>query len=76
VAEMVEFIHQIMPEVKSVGTIYNASEANSVKVVDVARDLFAKAGIKLEEVTVSTSADVLQAAQALQACYPVQRPGI
>jgi putative ABC transport system substrate-binding protein len=65
VAEMVEFIHQIMPEVKSVGTIYNASEANSVKVVDVARDLFAKAGIKLEEVTVSTSADVLQAAQAL-----------
>ena len=65
VADMVEFIHRIMPGAKSVGTIYNASEANSVKVVEVARDLFAKAGIKLEEVTVSTSADVLQAAQAL-----------
>jgi ABC-type uncharacterized transport system substrate-binding protein len=33
----------------------------------VARELFAKAGVTLEEVTVSTSADVLPAAQALAA---------
>jgi ABC-type uncharacterized transport system substrate-binding protein len=47
--------------------IYNNSEANSVKVVSVARELFAKAGVTLEEVTVSTSADVMPAAQALAA---------
>ena len=65
VAEMVEFIHKVMPKTTTIGTIYNASEANSVKVIEVARGLFAKAGIKLDEISVSTSADVLQAAQAL-----------
>ena len=52
---------------KLIGTIYNASEANSVKVIEVARGLFSAAGMKLEEVTVSSSAEVLQAAQALVA---------
>ena len=65
VAEMVEFIRKVMPRATTIGTIYNASEANSVKVIEVARGLFAKAGIKLDEITVSSSADVLQAAQAL-----------
>ena len=65
VGEMVEFIRTVMPKATTVGTIYNASEANSVKIIEVARGLFAKAGIKLDEITVSTSADVLQAAQAL-----------
>src|SRR5262249_46334420 len=54
-----------LPEAKSVGTIYNASEANSVKVVSVARELFGRAGMKLEEVTVGSSSEVLQAGQAL-----------
>jgi ABC-type uncharacterized transport system substrate-binding protein len=67
VQAMVDSIKQTMPGIRSIGTIYNASEANSVKVISVARELFAKAGIKLEEVTVSTSADVLQAALALAA---------
>jgi ABC-type uncharacterized transport system substrate-binding protein len=49
VQEMVNLIRDTVPGVKSVGTIYNASEANSRKVVEVARELFAKAGIKLEE---------------------------
>lgn len=65
VAEMVELIRKVMPDATTVGTIYNASEANSVKVIEVARGLFAKAGMKLDEITVSSSADVLQAAQAL-----------
>ena len=67
VQAILDAIRQIMPGIKSVGVIYNNSEANSVKVVSVARELFAKAGVTLEEVTVSTSADVMPAAQALAA---------
>ncbi len=65
VQEMVDVIRKTLPAAKSVGTIYNASEANSVKVISVARDVFAKAGLKLEEVTVASPSEVLQAAQAL-----------
>jgi putative ABC transport system substrate-binding protein len=65
VQDMVEVIRKTLPDAKSFGTIYNASEANSVKVITVARDLFTRAGIKLEEVTVASSSEVLQAAQAL-----------
>jgi ABC-type uncharacterized transport system substrate-binding protein len=65
VAEMVELIRKVMPDATTVGTIYNASEANSVKVIEVAKGLFAESGMKLDEITVSSSADVLQAAQAL-----------
>jgi len=67
VQALLDAIRQTMPGIQSVGIIYNNSEANSVKVIEVARDLFAKAGVALEEVTVSTSADVLPAAQALAA---------
>jgi putative ABC transport system substrate-binding protein len=62
---MVNVIRQTLPVAKTIGTIYNASEANSVKVIEVARGLFAAAGLKLDEVTVASSAEVLQAAQAL-----------
>jgi ABC-type uncharacterized transport system substrate-binding protein len=65
VPETIDVIAQIVPGVKSVGTLYNSSEANSRKVVSVARELFTKRGIKLEEVTVTGTSDVLQAAQVL-----------
>ena len=65
VQDMVNLIRKSLPEAKIVGTIYNASEANSVKVVEVARGLFAAAGLKLDEITVASSSDVLQAAQTL-----------
>jgi ABC-type uncharacterized transport system substrate-binding protein len=65
VQDMVDVIRKSLPKAKTVGTIYNASEANSVKVITVARDLFARAELKLEEVTVANSSEVLQAAQAL-----------
>ncbi|MFM1769565.1 MAG: hypothetical protein RJA22_2094 [Verrucomicrobiota bacterium] len=67
VEDMVKVIRQSLPRAKSVGTVYNASEANSVKVVSVARGLFAQAGLQLVEATVSSSADLLQAAQSLAA---------
>jgi ABC-type uncharacterized transport system substrate-binding protein len=65
VNDTVETIRKLVPGVKKVGTLYNSSEANSRKVISVAREAFAKAGIGLEEVTVTSSSEVLQAAQTL-----------
>ena len=65
VGDTIDLIQKLVPAVKSVGTLYNSSEANSRAVVDVARDLFAKRGIKLEEVTVTGTGEVFQAAQVL-----------
>ncbi len=67
VTEMVDAIRRTLPDASLIGTLYNASEANSTKVVTVARGLFKAKGIELAEVTVGTSADVFQAAQALVA---------
>jgi putative tryptophan/tyrosine transport system substrate-binding protein len=58
-------IAQLVPQVKSVGTLYNSSEANSRRVVSVAREQFRKRGIRLEEVTVTGTSEVAQAAQVL-----------
>jgi ABC-type uncharacterized transport system substrate-binding protein len=65
VADTIETIRQMVPGVKTVGTLYNSSEANSRKVISVGRELFSKAGIGLQEVTVTSSSEVLQAAQTL-----------
>lgn len=67
VQDMVDAIRKILPRAKKVGTIYNASQADSVKVIGVARDIFRAAGFTLEEVTVANSSEVGTAAQALVA---------
>src|SRR5262245_10129231 len=67
VAETVELMRRLLPGVKSVGTLYNSSEANSRKVVEVARNACAEHGVSLEEVTITNVSDVFQAAQALVA---------
>jgi len=67
VDDTVSLIQKLVPGVKAVGTVYNSSEANSVKVISVARDVFAKKGIKLQEVTATNTSEVFQAAQV--ACY-------
>ena len=65
VEDTIKAIQQIVPGVKSVGTLYNSSEANSRKVVSVARDLFRKHGIKLVEIAITNTSEVYQAAQTL-----------
>jgi putative ABC transport system substrate-binding protein len=67
VEETADLIQKLVPGVKSVGTVYNSSEANSVKVISVARDIFRKRGIALQEVTATNTSEVYQAAQV--ACY-------
>jgi len=63
----IDLIQKLVPKVKAVGTVYNSSEANSVKVIGVGREMFRKQGISLEEVTVTNTSEVFQAAQV--ACY-------
>jgi ABC-type uncharacterized transport system substrate-binding protein len=59
----VDLIQKLVPGVKAVGTVYNSSEANSVKVMAVARDAFRKRGISLQEVTATNTNEVFQSAQ-------------
>ena len=67
VEETVDLIQKLVPHVKAVGTVYNSSEANSVKVISVAREMFRKRGIALQEVTATNTSEVFQSAQV--ACY-------
>ncbi|MBI1314424.1 hypothetical protein GC176_24280 [bacterium] len=62
---MIDAMQQIAPGLKSVGIVYNDSEANSRKAVGAAKELLRKRGIKLEEATVTNTSEVLQAAQVL-----------
>ncbi|MEQ1884021.1 MAG: ABC transporter substrate-binding protein [Bryobacteraceae bacterium] len=65
VEDTIDVIQKLIPGIKSVGTLYNNSEANSNKVVGVAREAFTKRGIKLEEITANSTGEVFQAAQVL-----------
>jgi ABC-type uncharacterized transport system substrate-binding protein len=65
VEDTVETIRRLVPGVRSVGTLYNSSEANSVKVVSVARGTFAERGIQLQEIAITGTSEVFQAAQVL-----------
>ena len=65
IADTLALIKELVPGVKTVGTVYNSSEANSRKVMSVARELFPKGGVKLEEATVTSTAEILQAVQGV-----------
>jgi len=65
VADTVDLIQKLVPGIKAVGTVYNSSEANSVKVISVARDAFRQKAIKLEEVTATSTSEVFQSAQVV-----------
>lgn len=65
VADGVKTARKLLPGLKTLGTIYNDGEANSVKVASLLREACAAQGIKLIELTAPTTGDVMQAAQAL-----------
>ncbi|HEY4417607.1 MAG TPA: ABC transporter substrate-binding protein, partial [Verrucomicrobiae bacterium] len=62
-----EIARQMRPELKSVGVIWNAAEANSLATVVVARQFCKDHGIELLEVTVDNSSGVFEAANSLVA---------
>ena len=65
VSHMLDFMQKLVPGLRAVGTMYNPAEANSVKEQAVAREVFQKRGIRLEQIAVSGSNEVLQAVQIL-----------
>jgi len=60
-----DLMQKLVPGLGAVGTMYNPAEANSVKEISVAREVYKHRGIRLEEVTISGSSELLQAAQIL-----------
>lgn len=65
VSDDVDLIVEILPGIQTLGTLYNAGEANSVFLVEKLNEACDDKGIEVVERTVSTSADVLTAAQSL-----------
>jgi putative ABC transport system substrate-binding protein len=65
VEDDVNLILEILPGVATIGTLYNAGEDNSVFLVQKLNEACDALGIAVKEATVSTSADVLAAAQSL-----------
>ena len=65
VEESFDILMKLKPGLKAVGTLYNPSEANSTKVVSLAREVVKRRGLRLEEATINGTSDVLIAAQSL-----------
>jgi putative ABC transport system substrate-binding protein len=65
VSDDVDLIKDIIPGIKKLGTMYNSGESNSVFLVSELKKACSVLGIDVVEATVSTSADVSTAAQAL-----------
>lgn len=60
-----EFIKDVFPNAKRIGTAYNSSEVNSRKVIDNAKEIMVKKGLTLVENTVINTNEVYQAVSAL-----------
>ena len=58
-------VRQFFPELKKLGMIYNAGEANSKTTVAMVQEEGAKAGFVVVEATVAKTSDVYQAAKSL-----------
>ncbi len=65
VADDVELIQQIVPGIQTLGTLYSSGEDNSVFLTEKLVEACDAVGIEVVEETVSTSADILAAANAL-----------
>lgn len=65
IAEQMDLLVKLVPNAKTVGTIYCSSEVNSQIQVDILKAAAAKKNIKVLEATVSTVNDIQQAARSL-----------
>jgi putative ABC transport system substrate-binding protein len=65
VAEHIALIKEILPDVKTIGYLYNSGEANSVSLLAVLKPEAEKAGLKVVESAATKSAEVQGAARAL-----------
>ncbi|WLQ17325.1 ABC transporter substrate-binding protein [Hahella aquimaris] len=60
-----QLVKRIVPDVKTIGTIYNPGEANSVSLVERLKEESASAGLILREAAVTKSSEILNAARSL-----------
>lgn len=67
VNQHVALIKEIMPNVKSIGVVFNPGEANAVTLVELLKQSASEHGIKIVEATALKSADVQSATQAIVA---------
>ncbi|MDA0147996.1 ABC transporter substrate-binding protein [Vibrio sp. LaRot3] len=67
VSQHVELIKEILPNVKSIGVVFNPGEANAVTLVDLLKESAKAQGIEVVEATALKSADVQSATQAIAA---------
>lgn len=65
VTAQIDLLVDLVPDVKSIGIIYNAGEDNSVLQVNMAKEHIKALGIGCHEVNVTNSAEVQQAIQSL-----------
>ncbi|HBQ97423.1 MAG TPA: ABC transporter permease [Cyanobacteria bacterium UBA11691] len=61
----VSLMQEINPNLKTIGVIYNAGEANAVSLVNLLKDQAQIKGLSVEEATVANSSGVVTAAQNL-----------
>ncbi len=65
VEAQINLLLQLVPDAKTVGTIYTASEKNSEVQVDILKSVCEAKGLTVEERTISSVNDIQQAAQSL-----------
>jgi len=65
VEDQIELIQKIVPDVKTIGVIYNQGEKNSVVQVEMVKNKVEEMGLQLQEATVTNTSEVAQAAQSL-----------
>ena len=65
VRAQIDLIVELVPDVQTIGLIYNAGEANSVFQIELAKENIEALGLDWHEVTVTDTGDVMQAMQSL-----------
>lgn len=65
IAENLRLLQEVKSDLKRIGYLYNASEANSVATLKVLKDLASKAGIEVVPSSAAKSSDVQAATRAL-----------
>ncbi|MGQ7787025.1 ABC transporter substrate-binding protein [Nesterenkonia sp. K-15-9-6] len=65
VADQLELLQEIAPDVESVGIVYSSGEVNSAVQVELAHEAAEELGLEIQEATVSNSAEVQQGVESL-----------
>lgn len=67
VAEQLELLQEIMPDLETVGVVYSSGETNSQVQVELLQEAADDLGLEVEEATISASAEVQQGVESLNA---------